>query len=460
MSDAAPETELTLHAPPPGWSDLPPGWKPLAWAGVGLAVPAHWDLGRFAGTIKQGGLRVDDAQRIVAQVKWWSTGGPISLERTAERQRKAGGAAKRGQPRLDLELAPEPGLPLPRTGRAAAYTLTGAAHHETLVLWQHASERRAALFRFLGNAELLPRPLLTQLLRTLRLDDANEPLNWAALDWGLQSPAGWVLQKAALASGVCYIRFGQRRRQIALRRFSAASALLGQPDDPTSLADWARAVYAEASFDMKYALQRDESRRRVTLTARRRWWTLPRWRGLIPHHQVWPRWIEIRHDPEVDKIYCFELRRLDADSRTALAQLQAGLRMTLPAEVVLPTLTADQSRSRSLLATITRPAAVEEESLGPRRVRLCYQTTSPPRLRVLRLLAAQPVGGVRQTRRLELDPLGATLWHACAAEPRVVDLVELLMRQHQISYREAEMSVTDYVRRLGQRRLLALKLPE
>ena len=56
--------------------------KLLAWEGIGLCVPQQWDIGAFNGDHLLGSFRVDSPQRPVVQVRWWSTGKLISLDRT------------------------------------------------------------------------------------------------------------------------------------------------------------------------------------------------------------------------------------------------------------------------------------------------------------------------------------------------------------------------------------------
>jgi hypothetical protein len=60
-------------------------------------------------------------------------------------------------------------------------------------------------------------------------------------------------------------------------------------------------------------------------------------------------------------------------------------------------------------------------------------------------------------RKLELDEIGSDVWEACDGNHTVEDLTGLLVRKYRLNRRQAETSVTAYLRLLAQRRLIALK---
>ena len=89
---------------------------------------------------------------------------------------------------------------------------------------------------------------------------------------------------------------------------------------------------------------------------------------------------------------------------------------------------------------------------------LRYEHVRPVRLRLLRALSALPIKG-HEPRRVELDLIGSMIWQACDGKTRVREIIELLRREFRITAREAEISVTEYIKTLGSRRLIELEMP-
>jgi hypothetical protein len=50
------------------------------------------------------------------------------------------------------------------------------------------------------------------------------------------------------------------------------------------------------------------------------------------------------------------------------------------------------------------------------------------------------------------------VWEECGRERRVCDIIDQVRARFRISYREAELSVTEFIRALGSRGLLAVTL--
>lgn len=438
----------------------PPGHKPLAWQGVGLFVPLTWDIGRHAGTYRQGGFRIDNEYRVVVQVKWWQTRGPVSLDRAVQKH------LKQGRQR-EAALEPATGLAVPSVGRAAGFRAsipagkTGPAHDEVIVVAQEETHTRAAMWRFtLADGEPDARQI-NAMLRGLRLQLRSDGLDWAALDFSLRSPPEYDLQKAVLASGVCYLRFGRRMSQVAFRRFSTAPSL--EPgEEAGALTRWCRVAYANDFYDVRYQIE--ASRDRLMLSGRRPLIALPEFKGLIPGHRRPPRHIDIRWDREANKIYAIEVSKLRESTAAAAGEMADSIRMTLPVSAASGVMSSRMPdplppRLRALHAVVMPVAADVTEHEGDRgNVQLRYQVIQPPRLRLMRLLAGQPVGTRTRQRILDLDRMGSAIWRQIRRRPRVMELVESLMRDLKISYREAELSVAHYIKVLGQRGLLSVKM--
>ena len=60
-------------------------------------------------------------------------------------------------------------------------------------------------------------------------------------------------------------------------------------------------------------------------------------------------------------------------------------------------------------------------------------------------------------RRLELDALGSSVWQMVDGKQTVADIAEQFRKTNQLGTREAELSVTGFLKELGKRGLIALK---
>jgi hypothetical protein len=60
-------------------------------------------------------------------------------------------------------------------------------------------------------------------------------------------------------------------------------------------------------------------------------------------------------------------------------------------------------------------------------------------------------------RRLQLDTLGSSVWQMVDGKQTVADIAEQFRKTHQLGSREAELSVTAFLKDLGRRGLIALK---
>jgi hypothetical protein len=62
-----------------------------------------------------------------------------------------------------------------------------------------------------------------------------------------------------------------------------------------------------------------------------------------------------------------------------------------------------------------------------------------------------------QTKKIQLDELGTSVWGMINGKFSVRQLVERFARTHHLEAREAEVSVTQFVRELGRRGLIGLR---
>jgi len=60
-------------------------------------------------------------------------------------------------------------------------------------------------------------------------------------------------------------------------------------------------------------------------------------------------------------------------------------------------------------------------------------------------------------RRLQLDALGSSVWQMVDGKQNVTDITDQFRKTHQLGTREAELSVTGFLKDLGSRSLIAMK---
>jgi hypothetical protein len=456
---------------------IPPGYKLLAWEGVGLYVPPRWDIGRHEGDHRRGLFRVDDESRVVIQARWWTAERPVPIDDLV-RQHAGTVHGRRSGPPPRFKRVDGLGLTPGVDERAVAFEADvkgerTPADREILVVWQKQSIGRVLLLRFLIERGSPGTGCIRTMLTGLRLQGADEARDFAALDFAVQCPAGYVLDTGILKAGVCYVEFRQGRRRLALRRFSAANAVMGVESPCLEDLDrWCRKIYASEFHDMRYEVARTTDpagRPLLRLTGRRRWLAPIEMRWLIPRHRRLPRRIDIVWDAGANKIYCIELLRPGADMEAAVTAFEWSARITLGPEprtgesagdgdVGAGLTEARQRRRRSLRARVQRSVSATVEVLEHGRTALGYTVERPRHLRFLRLLGGLPAGPEKQPRTVELDLIGSLVWEECGRDRRVCEIIDLVRDRFRISHREAELSVTEFIRGLGSRGLLSVVL--
>jgi hypothetical protein len=62
-----------------------------------------------------------------------------------------------------------------------------------------------------------------------------------------------------------------------------------------------------------------------------------------------------------------------------------------------------------------------------------------------------------QTKKLQLDTMGTAVWDLVDGNRTVRRIVQIFAEAHRLDNKEAEVSVTSFIRELGQRGLLGLR---
>jgi hypothetical protein len=74
-----------------------------------------------------------------------------------------------------------------------------------------------------------------------------------------------------------------------------------------------------------------------------------------------------------------------------------------------------------------------------------------------RVLAA--IFAVPKERRIVLDQIGADIWALCDGQNTVEAIIATLTDKYQLNRKEAEVSLTTYLRQLGRRGLIGFAVP-
>ncbi len=62
-----------------------------------------------------------------------------------------------------------------------------------------------------------------------------------------------------------------------------------------------------------------------------------------------------------------------------------------------------------------------------------------------------------RTNKLQLDALGTAVWDVVDGKCSVRQLIQMFAKTHQLEPREAEVSVTQFLRELGRRGLIGMR---
>jgi hypothetical protein len=66
----------------------------------------------------------------------------------------------------------------------------------------------------------------------------------------------------------------------------------------------------------------------------------------------------------------------------------------------------------------------------------------------------------RKERRFVLDRLGSEVWRLCDGRRNVEAVIDAFASEHELTFHEARVAVTSYIRSLVKRGVLAVAMPE
>jgi hypothetical protein len=114
------------------------------------------------------------------------------------------------------------------------------------------------------------------------------------------------------------------------------------------------------------------------------------------------------------------------------------------------------SRAAALNCRPAKSLQITELRLETGDVLLEYPLTVRPWLAAV----ARRLGRSRdivQTKKLQLDAMGTAVWDLVDGNRSVRRIIEIFAETHRLDNREAEVSVTGFIRELGKRGLLGLR---
>ena len=114
------------------------------------------------------------------------------------------------------------------------------------------------------------------------------------------------------------------------------------------------------------------------------------------------------------------------------------------------------SRAEALDRIPVKNRQISENRLETGEIVIGYPVTMRPFFAGL----AKRFGGQEvqtQMKKLQLDKLGTSVWNLMDGNRSVRQLVKMFAETHQLENREAEVSVTQFVRELGRRGLIGMR---
>ena len=114
------------------------------------------------------------------------------------------------------------------------------------------------------------------------------------------------------------------------------------------------------------------------------------------------------------------------------------------------------SRAEALKFRPSKSREISESRLDTGEVLREYPLTVRPWLAALAKRLGRPAEAV-QTKKLQLDIMGTSVWDLVDGNRSVARIAEIFAATHRLNNKEAEISVSSFIRELGQRGLLGLR---
>jgi len=114
------------------------------------------------------------------------------------------------------------------------------------------------------------------------------------------------------------------------------------------------------------------------------------------------------------------------------------------------------SRARALDCVPVRNPQITEQKNDNGEVCLAYQVRVRPWFQnIVRKISGRPDAVIE--RKLQLDSLGTVVWQMINGQRRVREIIKDFQAMHKLNSREAEISVTAFLKDLGRRGLVVMR---
>jgi hypothetical protein len=118
---------------------------------------------------------------------------------------------------------------------------------------------------------------------------------------------------------------------------------------------------------------------------------------------------------------------------------------------------APLSREEALACVPIRNTATRETRLSSGDVMIAYPQNMRPWARALLRRFGKDGTANAPIKKLQLDQLGSGVWDLIDGRRTVRQIATSFARTHRMPYREAESSVTQFLRELGKRGVIGMK---
>ena len=119
--------------------------------------------------------------------------------------------------------------------------------------------------------------------------------------------------------------------------------------------------------------------------------------------------------------------------------------------------TGHMTRLEALAYKPVKSTQITETRLETGEVVLEYPLAVRPLVAAVARRLGKSQQDLVQIKKLQLDVLGTSVWDLVDGKRSVRRMIQIFAETHRLEKREAEISVTQFIRELGQRGLLGLR---
>lgn len=202
-------------------------WTTVGWQGITVSVPEDWYPAALGAERASGYLRVQNADGLAVEVKWFTPKNTVDLERELTKYRKTLGKASKKR-HAEFEWRDKPKVPA-RESRPDKNRRFFGWRSDTQalgVIWYCRTCSRVILAQVVMPLDEDATSLASHILNGIE-DHGDDGLEyWAVYGLGISVPKGWSLDKHQLMAGYTMLQFRRRDRVIRAERWALANVAL------------------------------------------------------------------------------------------------------------------------------------------------------------------------------------------------------------------------------------------